>query len=260
MPLETAQKEEIKNYLIAKIRYKLNNYSPETESKPFHYRLLGKNRMALFSFIHSVNTLLGQSIFEHAGKIMAKPRVKNVIDQYKGLEGHITSEAVLTIDKLLRDIRAANRKPNKLLETEEILSVSNLGEKGKKLKKTVDLYIVTHENIEQYFEIKTAKPNMDVFVSVKKQLLDWIAIRGSVDPSVRINTYVAIPYNPYEPEPYDRWTLQGLFDLENEVLVGKEFWDFIGGSGAYEDILFVFEQAGIELYDEIEAKMKSFTR
>ncbi len=31
---------------------------------PFHYRLLGKDRMALYSFIHSLNTAFGNSIFD----------------------------------------------------------------------------------------------------------------------------------------------------------------------------------------------------
>ena len=68
---------------------------------------------------------------------------------------------------------------------------------------------------------------------------------------------VAIPYNPYEPKPDERWTLQGLFDLRQEVFVGSEFWDLLDGKGTYEDLLKVFEQAGLELYDEIDKKMKS---
>ena len=67
---------------------------------------------------------------------------------------------------------------------------------------------------------------------------------------------VAIPYNPYEPEPYERWTLQGLFDLKIEVLVGAEFRDLLGGKNTYEDLLTVFEEAGKELYSEIDTKMK----
>lgn len=105
-----------------------------------------------------------------------------------------------------------------------------------------------------------AKPNINEFTGIKKQLLDWVAMRGSIDPKVRINTIVAIPYNPYEPQPYERWTLQGLFDLEKEVLVGKEFWDLLGGKGTYEDLLKVFEEAGVELRDEIDKKMKSIGR
>ena len=82
-------------------------------------------------------------------------------------------------------------------------------------------------------------------------------MRGSEKPKANIKTIVAIPYNPYEPKPYERWTLQGLFDLSQEVLVGPEFWNFLGGKNTYEDLLKVFEQAGFELYDEIDKKMKN---
>jgi len=38
---------------------------------PFHYRLLGKDRMALFSFIHSLNTTFGTSIFGPVAETLA---------------------------------------------------------------------------------------------------------------------------------------------------------------------------------------------
>jgi type II restriction enzyme len=38
---------------------------------PFHTRLLGQDRMALFSFIHSLNTNFGTSIFEPVAKALA---------------------------------------------------------------------------------------------------------------------------------------------------------------------------------------------
>ena len=60
-----------------------------------------------------------------------------------------------------------------------------------------------------------------------------------------------------EPKPYERWTLQGLFDLSEEVLVGYEFWDLLGGENTYEDLLKIFEQAGLELYDEIDKKFQT---
>jgi hypothetical protein len=257
MALSNSQREEIKDYLVGKIRWKLDNYDPETNAMPFHYRLLGKNRMALFSFVHSVNTMLGTSIFEHVGALIATPRVKRAVGQYKDFEGYVSNEAVLTIDSIMRELRATTRKPNKSRETREVLSAVSRGKQGKKLKKRVDLFIEAKDGTEYYFELKTAKPNIDVFKSVKKQLLDWIAMRGSQKPNAKVKTIVAIPYNPYEPEPYERWTLQGLFDLKEEVLVGKEFWDFLGGKNTYEDLLDVFEKAGIELYDEIDKKMKS---
>jgi type II restriction enzyme len=257
MALTIQQSKQIKDYLVAKIRQKLANYNPETNSMPFHFRLLGKDRMALFSFIQSVNTMLGTSIFEQVGKMIAEPGANRAIGQYKEFEGYISSEAVLKIDSIMRDLRSASRKPDKEKETKEVLSVANKGDLGKKLKKRVDLFVEMKDGTEYYFEVKTAKPNINEFTGIKKQMLDWIAMRGSENPKANIKTIVAIPYNPYEPKPYERWTLQGLFDLRQEVLVGPEFWDLLGGKNTYEDLLKVFEQAGLELYNEIDKKMKN---
>lgn len=57
-------KQNIKNRLINALRQKFSNYAPETSYMPFHTRLLGKDRMALYSFIQSLNTNFGTSIFE----------------------------------------------------------------------------------------------------------------------------------------------------------------------------------------------------
>jgi type II restriction enzyme len=34
--------------------------------------------------------------------------------------------------------------------------------------------------------------------------------------------------------------------------VADEFWDFLGGTGAYQDLLDIFEKIGIELRSEID--------
>lgn len=256
MALNSQQKKEIKAYLILKIRNKLAQYNPETSSMPFHFRLLGRDRMALFSFIQSVNTTLGTSIFEKVGQLVAKSIFKDAKDRHD-VKGFISSSAVLKIDSIMRNLRGATRKPDKKLETEEIAKVSQKGDMGKGLKKRADLFVIASDGTESYFEIKSAKPNINEFTGIKKLLLDWIAMRTSTSPKIRIKTYVAIPYNPYEPRPYERWTLQGLFDLDKEVLVGKEFWDMIGGNNTYEDLLKVFETVGIELRSEIDKRIKN---
>ena len=53
MALSIDQINKVKCLLEDKIRRKLSDYSPESNNMPFHVRLLGKDRMALFSFIHS---------------------------------------------------------------------------------------------------------------------------------------------------------------------------------------------------------------
>jgi len=57
------QIKKVENVIKSSLRSKFQNYNPETKNMPFHYRLLGKDRMALFSFIHSLNTRFGTSNF-----------------------------------------------------------------------------------------------------------------------------------------------------------------------------------------------------
>lgn len=52
--------------------------------------------------------------------------------------------------------------------------------------------------------------------------------------------------------------MRGMFDLNKEVLVAEELWNFIGGDGAYPDLLDCFEQAGVELRPEIDAYFAKF--
>ena len=58
MPLTAEQIRKIEDTIKDSLRKKFSSYRPETKHMPFHYRLLGKDRMALFSFIHPLNTTL----------------------------------------------------------------------------------------------------------------------------------------------------------------------------------------------------------
>jgi len=51
-----------------------------------------------------------------------------------------------------------------------------------------------------------------------------------------------------------------MLDLERELKVGDEFWDFVGGEGAYRDLLDCFERVGIELRDEIDEYFARFSK
>lgn len=256
MSISNNQKQEISALLKEKIRNKLRDYSPETQSMPFHFRLLGKDRMALYSFIHSVNTMLGQSIFEKVAEIIAMPNFDKAESRYN-FEGYLSDKAVLEIDRIMLNLRSVKSQANESNENERIRLVANQGTLGKIRKTRADLFVL-NKDTEHYFEIKTVKPNIDVFARTKEKLLQWKAMRHSTNQRIKVKTYICIPYNPEAPNPYSRWTLQGLYDLKNEVLVAEEFWDFLGGKGTYEELLNIFEQTGIELRDEIDKRFSEF--
>ena len=76
------KKTSIINTIKESLSVKFRNYKPETDNMPFHYRLLGKDRMALFSFIQSLNTTFGVSIYEPVAKELAKEKFKEVHTQF----------------------------------------------------------------------------------------------------------------------------------------------------------------------------------
>ncbi len=126
------------------------------------------------------------------------------------------------------------------------------------LEPLADLFVQDKLGTIYLFDLKTAKPNASGFKDHKRTLLEWRAITFAQNPQADIKSLIAIPYNPYEPKPYERWTMKGMLDLQKELKVANEFWDFLGGKGAYEDILDCFERVGIELRPEIDGYFKKF--
>ena len=49
-------------------------------------------------------------------------------------------------------------------------------------------------------------------------------------------------------------------DINNELKVAEQFWDFLGGEGAYRDLLDCFEKSGQELRPEIDSYFSKFNK
>jgi len=253
MNLSLKTKNDIAEILKTTIREKLRNYTPETGHMPFHYRLLGKDRYAMFSFIQSVNTTFGLSIWEQVAVILAKGAGSYAERQYK-LLGSIDSDMEGLISEIHYKLRKGEIAASKIDETEQIRRKIQKGEAKVDPDSVVDLF-VKRDDEENYFDITSAKPNMKEFVALKLKLLRWTALRLSQDNQAKAYTRLAIPYNPYHPEPYERWTLKGLYDLDrNEILVGESFWNFVAKADIYMQLLDVFEEVGKELRIEIDRK------
>ena len=158
----------------------------------------------------------------------------------------------------MNNLSAASKDVNKTEEVEQIRSVCQKGAMNTLETVNADLFIQDTKGIIYLFDIKTVKPNISGFKDHKRTLLEWCAIELAQDPEAEIHTLIAIPYNPYEPEPYQRWTLKGMLDLTEELKVADEFWDFLGGKGSYEELLNCFERVGIELRDEVDRYFAKF--
>ena len=251
MSLTKNQTEKIKNLLRQKIDEKLKNYSRETSSMPFLAKLMqDSEKVAAYSFIHSLATTLGMSIYEKISEIIASS-IYDIVKTGYDVEGEISNDENNIISKIIQEIKNGTRTADKSEEIKEILQYQS--KTGRKIKIRADLFLKKGDD-EYYIEIKTAKPNTDVFAKSKEKLLQWIALRKK-----KVNTFLAIPYNPYHPEPYNRFTMQGYLD-EKELYVADKFWELLGGKGTYKEILDIFDEVGKEFKEKIQKKIKEVAK
>ena len=257
MALSDQTRRQIENLLVKTVEEKLENYTPETDAMPFHYRLLGRDRYVLFSFIHSMNTTFGASLWEPIAVMLAKSAGYEAVQHYK-LLGEVDGKTETAIMLLHRALRAGTATVSKKKETEVISSTILPGSNKKDPDMTVDLFVRIGDQ-ENYFDITAAKPNMKEFAALKLKLLRWTGLRLSQDKKSDVWSRLAIPYNPYHPKPYERWTLKGLYDLNaGEILIAENFWNFVAGGDVFQELLDTFEVAGKKLRPKLDAKFKEF--
>jgi len=256
MSLTKEQIKLIESTIKDSLRKKFQTYKPETSHMPFHYRLLGRDRMALFSFVHSLNTTFGTSIFEPVAETWANSNFEFAQKQYV-VGDTISEQAQSEIQRIINEL-TMGKNPNKTEEIERIRKVCNKSTMNKLKTVKADLFVQSPDGTAHLFDLKTAKPNISNFKDFKRTLLEWIAIFLAKNPNAKVKSYIAIPYNPYEPKPYERWTLKGMLDLGNELKVAEELWNFLGNNGAYEELLNCFERVGMELRPEIDAYFSKF--
>lgn len=250
MSLTNKQKIKISELLTVKIEDKLKKYARESTYMPFLIRLIrDKEKVASYSFIHSIATTLGMSIYENVSKIIVEDSATECFTQYD-LGGMLSKDQKSVIGNIIAELKNGDRTSDIEIESKKVLEADATNGKYQKESRIADFYML-RDGIEQYFEIKTAKPNMDVVSKTKQKLLEWIARKRK---SVKV--ILAIPYNPYHPKPYDRFTMKGFFIPGEDLLVGQDYWEYLGGNNTYEDLLSLFDKTGIEFKDRIQEKIK----
>lgn len=52
------------------------------------------------------------------------------------------------------------------------------------------------------------------------------------------------------------WGVAGMLERGRDLLVAEDFWDFLGGHGAYKELLDCFLEVGIAMRAEIDGILK----
>ncbi len=256
MALNDAQRQEIQALLRRKLDEKLKKYSRETSFMPFLVKIMqDANQVAACSFVHSLSTTLGMSIYAEISRIIVQETAREAFTSLD-VGGVISDNQRNTIERIIEELKTSRRIPDANAEKNEVLAASTEGASPQRGGKIADFYYLADDGVKRYFEIKTAKPNIDVFTASKRKLLEWIARKGE-DMAV----FLALPYNPYHPKPYSHFARQNLFQEEGDLLVAEQYWGLLSGEeGTLESLLAVFDEIGKEYKEAIAEKIDAVSR
>ena len=217
---------------------------------PFLSRIIREaSLISAYSKTQSLLTDIGQNVYENISAIIARPNFDEV-ELKRRVPEEISVLRRNLITRIKEDLQTGNREADRQTEINEILAIPHdPTEHSIPQPKVIDVY-VRRRTDEWFFDLKTVKLNLDGEPKFKEQLLQWIARENR-----EINAMMVFPYNPYEPEPFEtRFTMRGILG-RNEYMVGEEYWDFLGGPGAYTQVLEIFDQVGREHWDELNHLM-----
>lgn len=243
--------EEHLNKVMERILHKRTIQEPFNEKEiettnPFGYRLVPVEVWKGSKFERSFVTSLGQGIFEQIAKIIAEGTGAEAINQYNR-NVKLNTWQVEYIDSILEKQRnTKGKKVNSVVKSiqEEINTLRQLDtDRYQEITILSDLWIRRVDGREEFYSLKTVKPNLDQTEKAKREMLRLMA-------SQDVEAYFALPYNPageanlyknIHSIPYK------LFDMDNDqfVLIGKAFWNKIGeDESTYDELLGIFAKVG----------------
>jgi hypothetical protein len=215
--------------------------SAEGDIKPFHEAILPEGILRITEFERSFSSRLGAT-FAEAGRLIAQQRFVQALREHT-MQGLVSTNSLREIDEIVNEADQALQATYPDL-VQRVLQTG--GERTQQRKVRADLYIAENSGNAVFFEVKSPKPNKGQCLEVTARLLRAHAIAGYGPP--RLRTFYAMAYNPYgvDRSTYDHSFALRYLDMQNEVLIGQEFWNFLAGEGTYEQLLEIYREVGRE--------------
>ena len=170
------------------------------------------------------------------------------------VQGTIGEESLRRIQEVLNKLEHGvnGNKKEKPCWDKELAYILKGGGNPIPVSVTCDILIESKLKKETYaFELKAPLPNSDQTKVSKEKMFKLLAMNEH-----KVNyAYFSLVYNPYGKNKEDyAWSFpKRWFDMTHDrsVMIGEEFWDFIGGKGTYQCFITEINKLGIAYKERI---------
>ena len=221
--------------------------------RPFHTALLSEEVIFWSRFERSFTTSFGQRVIEEIARIVALSNGATQAQRQKVTLITLDEAWINGVSQHIQSLRDGTCQDQSWDATLAQLRAIPLSGKTRQIRVISDLWWKKN-GIDYYASLKTVKPNIDQTAVAKEDCLH-LALADS-----KCKAYFGLPYNPYGEAKTDYAfnPPMGIFDFHKDsvVLIGKEMWDTIGGTGCYDEILEIAKAVGTETKKSISDLLK----
>ncbi len=273
-------KEKISEIVI-KILYRRFDNFPEDANKnrnaPFHKAFLNafSNKLETFvkdipyfisltSWLHGLNTTLGQTFFESVAHILSNGSKKEYTSKRSG-NLLISQYQKQSISEIITDLSNGNEIP--CLERENRILFNNDGIADVECAGfSADVFIEEDDEIIA-IELKAVRPNSGEVKGEKQKILEGKAALSRLFPNKKINFFIGFPFDPTcdhcdcDTEYDKKRFISSIINMEkyfaeDEVLLSSGLWDYLSGEkNTMEQILEIINTIAttkfMDIYDYI---------
>jgi hypothetical protein len=241
--MDELKKERIALEVIKTLKKKFADFhedASDNRNAPFHEAFLEAFKVkivkyvtdvpifvSLASWMHGLNTSVGQSFFEKTAHILCDGEKREFSDMT------ISKDQQSIISDIMASLKNRARKPNLLTENEEVFNYQdNIIVEAPNF--SADVYFEEDDKLV-LIELKTVKPNSDIFKEQKNKFLNGKAALKNKYPQKKVFFYLGFPFDPlhtercgYDKERFFNYSVDfKKYFAPEEVLLADELWNFL---------------------------------
>lgn len=224
------------------------------DRQPFHEALLSDEVLFWAKFERSFSTSFGQRTIEQVSKIVVEHHGAEQVQLQRVTTVRLDSRVDQAIQQHLDRLTSSGKSRSVDADSWRTLvnKLNSVERAGESVTHEVrsDLWWLKN-GIENFVSIKTVKPNIDQTLAAKRDLL-----RLKLADMSR-NSYFGLYYNPFgdERSSYRHNPPMKIFNFHEDesVLIGKDYWETLGRTGTYDEILSIAREVGVKTRMELES-------